>query len=61
MSNTRLKIAPEADIAVRFIEFMWLNRRRNRAQNVLTRGDEHYTSDRDEATIGAGKDVEPMR
>ena len=61
MSKTRLNMAAEADIAVRFIEFIWLNRRRNYAKKLFTCGDECYTSDRDEATIGDGNDVEPIK
>ena len=60
-SNTKLKIAAEADMAVRFIEFIWLNRRRNHAKKLFTCGDECYTSGRDEATIGDGNDVEPIK
>ena len=60
-SNTRLKMAAEAETAVRLIEFMWLNRRRNRAQRMLTKGDERYKSGRDEAKIGDGNEVEPIK
>jgi len=61
MSMMRERMAPDAAIAVRFIDFISLNSRRICPQSMLTRQREYYASGRNEATIGDGSDVDPMR
>ena len=60
-SMIRERMAPDAAIAVRFIDFISLNSRGNCPQSMLTRFRENYASGRADATIGDGRDVEPMR